>query len=115
MTTEALALLFPDDPPLFLARTPHGYHDLSAIAAQLEGAGFTTVAIDTVAMTSELPAADHLAIGFCQGSPLRSEIEARRPGGVALVTDAVAAAIAARLGPGPIVGGMQAHVVTATR
>jgi hypothetical protein len=113
VTTEALAELFPDDPPLFLARIPHGYHDPGAILTQLEGAGFTAVAIDTVAMTSALPAAHHLAKGFCQGSPLQSEIEARRPGGLAAVTDAVTAAIAARLGPGPIAGGMQAHVVTA--
>jgi hypothetical protein len=68
-----------------------------------------------VALTSELPAADHLAKGFCQGSPLQGEIEARQPGGLALVTDAVAAAITARVGPGPIAGGMQAHVVTAAR
>jgi SAM-dependent methyltransferase len=113
VTTEALAELFPDDPPLFLARIPHGYHDPGAILTQLDGAGFTAIEIDTVAMTSALPAAHHLAKGFCQGSPLQSEIEARRPGGLAAVTDAVTAAIAARLGPGPIAGGMQAHVVTA--
>ena len=28
VVTEALAELFPDDPPRFMARTPHGYHDL---------------------------------------------------------------------------------------
>jgi ubiquinone/menaquinone biosynthesis C-methylase UbiE len=27
IVTTALAALFPDDPPRFLARTPHGYHD----------------------------------------------------------------------------------------
>ena len=27
VVTEALARIFPDDPPRFLARTPHGYHD----------------------------------------------------------------------------------------
>jgi SAM-dependent methyltransferase len=113
VTTDALASLFPQDPPLFLARTPHGYHDREMVAAQLRGAGFTAVAIDTVAMTSRLPSADHLAKGFCQGSPLRNEIEARRPGGLAAVTDAVATAIAARLGGGPIAGGMQAHVIAA--
>jgi SAM-dependent methyltransferase len=115
VTTEALASLFPQDPPLFLERAPYGYHDPGAIATQLQGAGFTSVAIDTVALPSELPAADHLAIGFCQGSPLQSEIEARQPGGLAAVTDAVTAAIAARLGRGPIAGGMQAHIVTAAR
>src|SRR6185437_3429182 len=28
--TTALESLFPDDPPRFLARTPHGYHDVAA-------------------------------------------------------------------------------------
>ena len=28
--TEALTALFPQDPPLFMARTPHGYHDMGA-------------------------------------------------------------------------------------
>ncbi len=26
--TDALAVLFPHDPPRFMARTPHGYHDV---------------------------------------------------------------------------------------
>ena len=25
--TNALARIFPDDPPRFMARTPHGYHE----------------------------------------------------------------------------------------
>ena len=29
--TQALATVFPDDPPRFLARTPHGYHDAARI------------------------------------------------------------------------------------
>ena len=29
--TAAVADMFPDNPPLFLARTPHGYHDKDAI------------------------------------------------------------------------------------
>jgi hypothetical protein len=62
-----------------------------------------------------LPAARDLAIGFCQGSPSRNEIEQRRPGGLAAVTEAVARAIAARLGEGPISGQMRAYVITASR
>ena len=33
IVTEAVASLFPEDPPLFLARTPHGYHDTDRSAA----------------------------------------------------------------------------------
>src|SRR3954469_609723 len=35
----ALAGAFPDDPPTFLARVPHGYHDEELIAADLASAG----------------------------------------------------------------------------
>jgi hypothetical protein len=34
--TNALAKIFPHDPPRFLARTPHGYHDTSLIRSELE-------------------------------------------------------------------------------
>lgn len=39
--TNALARIFPDDPPRFLARTPHGYHDKAVIRRELEDAGFS--------------------------------------------------------------------------
>ena len=32
---DALGQVFPDDPPRFMARTPHGYHDVAAIARDL--------------------------------------------------------------------------------
>jgi SAM-dependent methyltransferase len=115
VTTEALVALFPEDPPLFLARTPHGHHRTDIVADEMRMAGFGTIAIETVELVSLLPAARDLAIGFCQGSPLRNEIEERSPGGLAAVTEAVAHAIAARLGDGPISGQMRAYVITASR
>ena len=39
--TNALAEVFPGDPPRFLARTPHGYHDTALIHSELEKAGFS--------------------------------------------------------------------------
>ena len=45
--TNALAAFFPDDPPRFLARTPHGYHDTALIRRDLEKAGFSDVTIET--------------------------------------------------------------------
>jgi len=45
--TNALARIFPDDPPRFLARTPHGYHDKAVIRSDLEKAGFSDVTIET--------------------------------------------------------------------
>ena len=115
VATEALFAVFPDDPPLFLARTPHGHYRTDIVGDELRMAGFGNVAVETVEKVSRLPAARDLALGFCQGSPLRNEIEERRPGGLEAVTDAVARAIAARLGDGPISGSMRAHVITAAR
>ena len=37
--TQELAAVFPNDPPRFLARTPHGYHDEKQIRAGAEGGG----------------------------------------------------------------------------
>ena len=36
VVTEALAQRYPDDPPRFMARIPHGYHDVVQIRAELE-------------------------------------------------------------------------------
>src|SRR6476659_667501 len=37
--TDALATVFPDDPPRFMARIPHGYHDAERIRAALTPPG----------------------------------------------------------------------------
>ena len=73
--TDAVAALFPADPPRFLARTPHGYHDVALIRDELGQAGFARVEIETIENAPGALPRDP-AIGFCQGSPLRSEIEA---------------------------------------
>jgi SAM-dependent methyltransferase len=114
LVTEAVASLFPKDPPLFLARTPHGYHDADTIQGELRAAGFTQVVIETVERRSWVPSPRHPAVGFCQGSPLRMEIEARDPGRLGEATDAAARAVAARFGDGPFDGSMRAHIVVAT-
>jgi len=113
--TEAVAAMFPDDPPRFLARTPHGYHDIDVISAALREAGFTRVAIETVAKRSRAASARNPAIGFCQGTPLRNEIEARRSNALERATDAAAEAVEAGFGRGPIDAGIQAHVISAYR
>jgi ubiquinone/menaquinone biosynthesis C-methylase UbiE len=45
--TNALAKMFPEDPPRFLARTPHGYHDTALIRRELESSAFSGVVIET--------------------------------------------------------------------
>ena len=47
VVTEAAAEVFADDPPRFLARTPHGYHDSELIRGKLDKAGFYHVSITT--------------------------------------------------------------------
>jgi ubiquinone/menaquinone biosynthesis C-methylase UbiE len=106
--------VFPNDPPLFLARTPHGYHDKQAIVADVRSAGFVDVAVETLTRRSVAPSCRDPAIGFCQGTPLRNEIEARDAGKLEEVTEAAAAKIGARFGSGPVDGMIQAHVITAS-
>jgi ubiquinone/menaquinone biosynthesis C-methylase UbiE len=48
VVTQALATLFPQDPPRFMARIPHGYHDVEEIRAQLAAAGFSQIAVETL-------------------------------------------------------------------
>jgi len=116
VVTKALAELYPDDPPLFMARTPHGYHDRQRILADLSAGGFKLrAALETVTHRSRAESPRHPAIAYCQGSPLRNEIEARDPGGLVRATDHAERAIARRFGPGAVDGRIQAHVITALR
>ena len=112
IVTQALAACFPQDAPRFMARIPHGYHDLDVIAEDLQRAGFErSAAFATLAERSRAASADIPAFAYCQGTPLRSEIEARDAARLDEVTRAVAAAIASRCGSGAVDGKIQAHVV----
>ena len=111
--TRALAEFFPDDPPRFMARTPHGYHDTGLIRSDLAKAGFSSVAIETKAEESRAPSPRQVAIAYCQGTPLRNEIEARGAEKLEAATDHATAAIARKHGSGEVVAKIQAHVVMA--
>jgi ubiquinone/menaquinone biosynthesis C-methylase UbiE len=111
--TNVLAEMFPDDPPRFMARTPHGYHDTALIRRDLEGAGFAEVSIETRPEVSRAPSPRIPAVAYCQGTLLRSEIESRRPGSLTEATDAAEAAIASRHGTGAVAAKIQAHVIEA--
>ena len=113
VVTSALATLFPADPPRFMARTPHGYADRSLIAADLAAAGFSSApSIETLAARSRAPSASVAAIAYCQGSPLRGEIQARAGASLGEATAAAQAALVARFGAGPVDGKIQAHIVS---
>jgi hypothetical protein len=108
-----LAKIFPDDPPPFLAPTPHGYHDTAPIRSELQDAGFSPVVIETRAEQSRASSPRLPAVAYCQGTLLRNEIEAREPGKLESATDYVASAIADRHGRGDVVAKIQAHVIVA--
>jgi len=111
--TTALEAGFPDDPPRFMARTPHGYYDHQIIERDLANAGFTAVPqIDTLAARSRATSSRIPAIAYCQGTPLRNEIESRDASRLNEATDIAAAAIAKRFGQGAVDGKIQAHIVT---
>lgn len=112
--TNALAQVFPDDPPRFLARTPHGYHDKEQIRRDVESAGFSRVEIDTRAEQSRASSPLLPAVAYCKGTVLRTEIEARDAGKLDAATDHVARVIAERHGQGEVAAKIQAHIVVAT-
>jgi len=111
--TNALAEVFPSDPPRFLVRTPHGYHDTALIHSELEKAGFSSVVIETRADQSRASSAHHPAIAYCQGTPLRNEIEARDADKLEAATDYTASRIGNSHGTGEVAAKIQAHVVVA--
>jgi SAM-dependent methyltransferase len=114
--TTALSVVFPDEPPRFLARIPHGYHDRDVIARDLAAAGFETAPhIETLAARSRAASATIPAVAYCQGTPLRNEIEARDASRLGEATAIAADALARRFGPRDLDGKIQAHVVSVER
>lgn len=113
--TGALANVFPDDPPNFMARTPHGYHDVSVIRDHLHQGGFDDADIETVAERSRADSARIPAVAYCHGTPWRDEIFARDPSRIDEATSAAETAIAALFGNGPVDAKIQAHVITARK
>ena len=112
--TNALAEVFPSDPPRFLARTPHGYHDIALIRSELDKAGFSRVVIETRAEQSHASSPRHPAVAYCQGTPLRNEIEARDADKLQVATDYAASQIANKHGGGEVAAKIQAHIIVAS-
>ena len=96
IVARAAADAFPNDPSSFLTRTPYGHGDPAVAEDELHAAGFTRMDVETVDMPSRAASPHDPAIGFCQGTPLRSEIESRDPARLAAITESAAHAVAAR-------------------
>ena len=112
---SAVAGVYAQDPPSFFRRVPHGYWDTARIVADLAAAGFVDVALETVEKNSRADSPRAAAIGICQGTPLRNEIEERAGVSLAEATEVAAAAREKRFGSGAIDAPMSAHVVVAAR
>jgi SAM-dependent methyltransferase len=108
-----IARAFPEGAPTFLVRIPHGYTDVDQVSSDLRAAGLHVDEVTMVTLTGHADSSAQLATGFCQGTPLRLEIEER--GSLAEITRLVADELSARLGAGPLAGDLTAHVVTARR
>lgn len=111
---RALSARYPGQQSWFLERTPHGHGDAAAIAADLAAAGLAADRIETVVLRGPVASTAGLATGFCQGTPMRAEIEALEPGGLDRATEAATAAIAAEFGPGPFDAQLSAVVAEVT-
>jgi ubiquinone/menaquinone biosynthesis C-methylase UbiE len=111
---DALREMFPADPPRFIGRVLHGYADNETIDDDLTAAGFTDAIYSSVELPFAAASAHDVAAGYCLGTPLRLEIEARAPGQVQRVAQAVAAVLETRFGTGLVEAGMRAHIVSAS-
>lgn len=108
---EAVAALFPGNPPTYMERGPFSYANPGIIEHDLLAAGFSSVELDTITLTSRVNARD-AAQGLVLGSPFRAEIERRDPSALDHALQAVSDALARWNGES---APMSAHLVTATK
>jgi len=100
VVTEALQAAVPDGSLEFLRRTPHGHGDETRIQADLDAAGFGDVHVEHLDGTSRCTAQEG-ALAYCQGTPLRGEIEANPAISLDEATAIATEALELRFGAGP--------------
>ena len=108
---EAVQVLYPNDPPNFLA-TPFSCHDLNLIVRELREAGFSKIDISIIPLTSVAPDPRHVALGFVAGTPLANAIEERQTLMLDEVVEGAEKAIQQRFGAGPCEAPMQAFQIS---
>ena len=96
-----------------MAQLPHGYHDIETIRRDLSSGGFSSDPEILTLPARSLAASAHIPAGaYCQGTPLRGEIEARDPTKLLTATAAAEAALEQRFGTAAVDGKIQAHIVS---
>jgi ubiquinone/menaquinone biosynthesis C-methylase UbiE len=113
VVTRALEPMFPNDPPRFLARTPHGHHDTDELQRRLKEAGFKSVAVEAVEARSKAASPREPAVAYVTGTPLRGEILSRNPNGLEEATERATKAMTERFGKGAVDGLIRAYVLIA--
>ena len=73
---ETVASVFPENPPGFY-KVPFGYNDAASIENSLSDAGFSSINIEKVEISSSIPSASDFARGLVYGNPLHEEITLR--------------------------------------
>ncbi|HEV7923701.1 MAG TPA: methyltransferase domain-containing protein [Thermoanaerobaculia bacterium] len=94
---QALASLFPSDPPDFY-RIPFGFHDSATISAMLGEAGFEEVQVTSVSRPGVSRSAHDAAIALVEGTPVLGQVLARGQVNVSAVVHAVTGKIRERFG-----------------
>jgi ubiquinone/menaquinone biosynthesis C-methylase UbiE len=113
---QAVAGLFPSDPPGFLARTPFGYADPARIEHDLLAGGFTDIEFETVKLSSRADARpEDAATGLVFGSPLKMEVEERDPAMLERAQQAAVEALQDLVEGDNFRSELSAHVVTAIK
>ena len=112
VAAEVVGRLLSRDPASLL---PPPYFDLTAARDDLEAAGFGAVSIEKLPERSRAKSPHEAAIANCHGGILRTHIEQHASGRLEEITNAVADALEAKFGAGPIDAPMQAILFTASR
>ncbi len=111
--SQSVAGMFPDDPPQFVERTPHGYHDHTMITADLRAGGFDAAPVfEGIEYRRRAASAHDVATAFCTGTPLRGELERRRAGCLPEAVAVATSALEQRFGTADLEGRMSAQIVT---
>lgn len=114
-SASAVARIYPKGAANFLKRAPFSYADPAAIEHDLLAGGFSDIAFETIPLRSRLASARDAAIGLCQGTPMRVDIEAEGDDALDRATDAAAQALKQFECPDGFDAPMSAHVVTALK
>ena len=77
LMTETVEAAFPEDPPRFIRRMPHGHDVPELIVERLRAAGFAQADVVEVRDRSRAASWADVIPGFTHGTPLRAEIESR--------------------------------------